>query len=137
AGVGAPHVAGVAGGGASHAVQCGAGAAVDDVVEAVAGAGQAPLLVVAAVPGGLAGWCAVGGVAPAVGDHAVGVVDDAVVAAAEGHQLPLQVGAAVVVPLLEVGAGGDAAAAVQDQAAGGVDDLRPAGRHRGCVQSRD
>ncbi len=79
-----------------------------------------PLLVVAAVPGGLPGRGAVRGRAPAVGDHGVGAVHDAVVAAAGFDELPLQVVAAVPGPLLEVRAGGDVAAAVDDQSVGHI-----------------
>ncbi len=120
-----------------EAVQGGARGAVDDVIVAVAGTHQAPLLVVAAVPGRLPGGRAVRGVAPAVDDHAVGVVDDPVIAVAEVHELPLQVGAAVVVPLLEVRPGRDVPAAVDHETGGGVGDLHPAGGDAAPVQCGD
>src|ERR1044072_1774874 len=127
-----PHGHRGAGCAVAHAVEGRAGAAVDDLVAAVARAVEAPLLVVAAAPRRLPGVGSVGGVAPAVGDHAVGTVDDAVPPTAQVHELPLQVGAAVPVPLLEVRPRGDIPAAVQRQAGGRVRDPH-VGRRRGAA----
>src|SRR5262245_27955909 len=99
AAVGRPHDRVGADGGVARAVQGGAGAAVDDLEVPAADVGEAPLLVVPAVPRRLQAGGAVGRVAEAVGDHSVGAVDDPVPTPTQWHELPLQVRAAIPGPL--------------------------------------